>query len=100
MRIPLASTVRCVISPIAVPRAAGAARARLLVAGELAVHAPVGALDVLEDDVHLVGRGLADRDHGLGDGGDDLALLLVGAARVPLHGDVGHGDPPVTTGLT
>src|SRR6266850_2866088 len=63
----------------------------LLVARQLSVHAPVRLLDVLEDDVHLIGGGLADRDHRLGHGGGDLALLLIGAAGVPLHGDVGHG---------
>src|SRR5512134_3706044 len=62
----------------------------LLVARQLAVHAPVRPLDVLEHDLHLVGGGLADLDHRLGDRGGDLALLLVGAARVPLDGDVGH----------
>src|SRR6266850_7265910 len=62
----------------------------LLVAGQLAVHAPVRLLDVLEYDVHLVGGGLADLDHRVGDGGGDLALLLVGAAGVPLDGDIGH----------
>src|SRR5262249_43547778 len=73
-------------------------RAGLGVAGELAVHAPVGLLDVLEDDVHLIGGGLADLDHRVGDRRGDLALLLVGAAGVPLHGDVGHGGPPVGGG--
>src|SRR5216683_537992 len=65
--------------------------ATLAVARELTVHAPVGLLDVLEHDVHLVGGGLADLHHGVGDGGHDLALLLIGAAGVPLDGDVGHG---------
>src|SRR5260370_38765916 len=65
--------------------------AALAVARELAVHAPVGLLDVLEHDVDLVGGGLPDVHHGVGDGGHDLALLLVGAAGVPLDGDVGHG---------
>src|SRR5262245_32716742 len=63
---------------------------RASVGGELAVDAPVRLLDVLEDDLHLVGGGLADLHHGLGDGGGDLALLLVGAPREPLHGDVWH----------
>src|SRR5262249_52795872 len=63
-----------------------------LVGGQLAVHTPVRLLHVLEDDVHLLGRGLADAHHGLGDGRGDLALLLWGAAGVPLHGDVGHGN--------
>src|SRR5687768_4290920 len=63
---------------------------RASVGGELAVDAPVRLLDVLEDDLHLVGGGLADLHHGLGDGGGDLALLLVGASREPLHCDVWH----------
>src|SRR5512147_1299487 len=65
--------------------------ATIAVARELAVHAPVGLLDVLEHDVHLVRGGLADLHHRVGDGGHDLALLLVGASGVPLDGDVGHG---------
>src|SRR5262249_35160454 len=63
----------------------------LLVAGEFAVVAPVRLLGVLEPDGELVGGGLANPDHGVGDGGDELALLLIGAAGVPLDRDVGHG---------
>src|SRR5215470_7749713 len=70
-----------------------AAKTGRLVGGQLAVHAPVGLLHVLEDDVHLLRRGLADPDHRFGDGGGDLALLLRGASGVPLHGDVRHGVP-------
>src|SRR5262245_62410405 len=62
----------------------------LLVARELAVVPPVRLLHVLEDDVDLVGGGLADLHHGVGDGLGQLALLLVGAAGVPLTGDVRH----------
>src|SRR5690242_3436480 len=72
--------------------------ATLAVARQLAVHAPVRLLDVLEHHVDLVGGGLADLHHGVGDGGDDLALLLVGAAGVPLDGDVGHGRLPPAIG--
>src|SRR6266481_9263546 len=64
--------------------------ATLAVARELAADAPVGLLDVLEHHVDLVGGGLADLHHRVGDGGHDLALLLVGASGVPLDGDVGH----------
>src|SRR5215468_5119322 len=64
----------------------------LFVAGEFAVVAPVRLLGVLEHDVDLVGGGLADPDHGVGDGRDQLALLLIGAAGVPLDRDVGHGS--------
>src|SRR5262249_6944085 len=61
-----------------------------LVAGELPVVAPVRLLDVLEDDVDLVRRRLADPDHRVGDRRGDLASLLVGASRIPLDRDVGH----------
>src|SRR4029453_15993082 len=63
----------------------------LLVARQLAVHAPVRLFDVLEDDLDLVGGGLADLHHRIGDRGGDLSLLLVGASRVPRDRDVGHG---------
>src|SRR4029453_1228897 len=46
----------------------------------------------------LVGGGLADLHHGLGDGLGQLALLLVGAAGVPLNGDVRHGLLPRDVG--
>src|SRR4026208_2362669 len=62
------------------------------VARESAVDAPVRLLHVLEHHVDLVGGGLADLHHRVGDGRDDLALLLVGAAGVPLNRDVGHGS--------
>src|SRR5262245_45960260 len=64
----------------------------LLVAGEFAVVAPVRLLGVLEHDVDLVGGRLADPDQGVGDGGHELALLLIGAAGIPLDRDVGHGS--------
>src|SRR5262245_29449333 len=66
----------------------------LLVARELAVVPPVRLLHVLKDDVDLVGGGLADLHHGFGDGMGQLALLLVGAAGVPLNGDIRHGLLP------
>src|SRR5690242_1156976 len=72
--------------------------ATLAVARQLAVHAPVRLLHVLEYHVDLVGGGLADLHHRVGDGGDDLALLLVGAAGVPLNRDVGHGRLPPAVG--
>src|SRR5438105_11682122 len=65
-------------------------RSMLFVRRELAVVSPVRLLDVLEDDMDLVGRRLADVDHGLGDGGGDIPLLLIGAAGEPLHCDVRH----------
>src|SRR5690242_14635903 len=74
---------------------------RSAVARQLSVHAPVRFFDVLEHDVHLVCGRLADLHHRVGDGGDDLALLLVGSAGVPLDGDVGHGGsswPGATSG--
>src|SRR5262245_22811268 len=61
-----------------------------LVAGEFTVVAPVRLLDVLEDDVDLISRRLADPDHRLGDGRRDLAPLLVRPSRVPLDRDVRH----------
>src|SRR5882724_667842 len=67
---------------------------RPLVARQLAVDAPVRLLDVLEDDLDLVGGRLADLHHRLGDRGGDLALLLVGAPGVPLDRDVRHGLSP------
>src|SRR6266446_9254358 len=67
---------------------------RPLVARQLAVDAPVRLLDVLEDDLDLVGGRLADLHHRLGDRGGDLALLLVGASCVPLDRDVRHGLSP------
>src|SRR5438132_10706821 len=63
---------------------------RILVAREPAVPAPVRLLDVLEDDVDLVGGGLADLHHRLRDGGRELPLLVLGASRVPLDRCVGH----------
>src|SRR5262245_66188981 len=66
----------------------------LLVARELAVVSPVRLLHVLEDDVDLVGGGLADLHHSLGDGLGELVLLLLGAAGVPLHGVVVQGVVP------
>src|SRR5215470_6572380 len=63
------------------------------VARELAVVPPVGFLDVLEHDVDLIGRGLADLHHGVGDGGGDLSLLLLRAAGEPLDRDVRHDGP-------
>src|SRR5437667_5048807 len=74
-------------SPIRYHASAGP---RHLVARQLAVPAPVRLLDVLEDDVDLVGRGLADLHHRLRDGGRELPLLVLGASRVPLGRDVGH----------
>src|SRR5207245_8056103 len=64
---------------------------RLLVACQLAVDAPVGPLDVLENDLDLIGSRLADLHHRLGDRGGDLSLLLVGASCVPLDRDIRHG---------
>src|SRR5712691_7230387 len=64
----------------------------LRIAGKLSFDAPVGFLDVLEDDVNLVRRRLADADHRVGDCLHELALLLVGAPRVPLDRDVRHND--------
>src|SRR5262249_621268 len=72
--------------------------ATLAIARQLAVHTPVRFFDVLEHHVNLVGGGLADLHHGVGDGRDDLALLLVGAAGVPLDGDIGHGRLPPAIG--
>src|SRR6267143_23962 len=69
---------------------------RRLVAGEPAVPAPVRLLDVLEHDVNLLGRGLADLHHRVGDRGGELALLILGATRVPLDRDVGHEAPPIS----
>src|SRR5215467_12468941 len=63
---------------------------RSAVARQLSVHAPVRLLHVLEHDVDLVRGRLADLHHGVGDRGDDLSLLLIGSAGVPLDGDVGH----------
>src|SRR2546430_1420733 len=65
-------------------------RQTCLVAREPAVPAPVRLLDVLEDDVDLVGGRLADLHHRLRDGGRELPLLVLGASRVPLDRDVGH----------
>src|SRR5207237_9133670 len=75
------------------PRGRGVARrwaGSSFVGRQLPVVSPVRLLDVLEDDVNLIGRGLADVDHRLGDGGGDVALLLIGAAGEPLHCDVRH----------
>src|SRR5262245_49569525 len=72
---------------------------RLLVARQLAVDAPVRLLDVLEPDVKLIGRRLADLHHRVGDRGGDLALLLVGAPCVPLNRDVRHGLSPQGVGF-
>ena len=63
------------------------------VACELAVVPPVGLLDVLKDDVDLIGGGLADLHHRVRDGGGDLALLLWRASGEPLDRDVRHGLP-------
>src|SRR5882762_841353 len=64
---------------------------RPLVARQLAVDAPVRLLDVLEDDLDLVGGRLADLHHRLGDRGGDLSFLLIGASCVPLDRDIWHG---------
>src|SRR5215831_7274279 len=71
--------------PIMVPPVAW-----LLVAGELAVVAPVRFLGGLGLIKKIISGDIADPDHGVGDGGDQLALLLIGAAGVPLDRDVGH----------
>src|SRR5918992_2479266 len=78
---------RCQIWRIVLGRTGGSG-----VAGQLAVPAPVGPLHVLEDDVDLVRRRLADLHQGLGNGRDELAFLVLGPAGVPLDRDVRHGS--------
>src|SRR5436190_16975276 len=98
MRSLLSGAARADAHPVAASPSERTASARLmrrgpggLVAGQLAVPTPVRLLDVLEDDVDLVGCGLADLHHRLGDGGRELPLLVLRASRVPLDRDVGHG---------
>src|SRR5262249_3346196 len=54
----------------------------------------VRGLDLLEDDADGLALRVEDRDRGLGDGGDELAPLVEGAAGEQFDGDVRHRSSP------
>src|SRR3954469_1145427 len=56
----------------------------------------VGLLDLLEDDPDGFALGAEDGDRGVGDGGDELAALVEGAAGEEFDGNVRHKGSPIS----